>query len=93
MKIIYCTHSLCNPGGMERVLVNKVTYLVNRLHWDVSIVTTDQKSRPAFYPLPEGVKTTDLGINYSDDNVKSPAEKILGYLKKKRKHKNCCPNC
>lgn len=87
MKIIYCTHSLCNPGGMERVLVNKVTYLVNRLHWDVSIVTTDQKSRPAFYPLPEGVKTTDLGINYSDDNVKSPAEKILGYLKKKRKHK------
>ncbi len=87
MKIIYCTHSLCNPGGMERVLVNKVTYLVNRLHWDVSIVTTDQKSRPVFYPLPEGVKTTDLGINYSDDNVKSPAEKILGYLKKKRKHK------
>lgn len=87
MKIIYCTHSLCNPGGMERVLVNKVTYLVNRLHWDISIVTTDQKSRPVFYPLPEGVKTTDLGINYSDDNVKSPAEKILGYLKKKRKHK------
>lgn len=87
MKIIYCTHSLYNPGGMERVLVNKVTYLVNRLHWDVSIVTTDQKSRPVFYPLPEGVKTTDLGINYSDDNVKSPAEKILGYLKKKRKHK------
>ena len=38
MKIIYCTHSLCNPGGMERVLVNKVTYLVEKLHWDVSIV-------------------------------------------------------
>ena len=48
MKIIYCTHSVCNPGGMERVLANKVTYLVEKLHWDVSIVTTDQKNRPAF---------------------------------------------
>ncbi|WP_338336851.1 glycosyltransferase family 4 protein [Marseilla massiliensis] len=87
MKIIYCTHSLCNPGGMERVLVNKVTYLVEKLHWDVSIVTTDQKGRPSFYPLPAGVRVTDLGINYSDDNVKSVTGKILGYLQKRRRHK------
>lgn len=87
MKIIYCTHSLCNPGGMERVLVNKVTYLVEKLHWDVSIVTTDQKGRPSFYPLPAGVSVTDLGINYSDDNVKSVTGKILGYLQKRRRHK------
>ncbi len=87
MRLIYCTHSLCNPGGMERVLVNKVTYLVERLHWDVSIVTTDQKGRPSFYPLPAGVRVTDLGINYSDDNVKSVTGKILGYLQKRRRHK------
>lgn len=87
MKLIYCTHSVCNPGGMERVLVNKVTYLVEKLHWDVSIVTTDQKNRPAFYSLPSGVKMTDLGINYSDDNVKSPMGKIVGYLKRRWKHR------
>lgn len=87
MKIIYCTHSVCNPGGMERVLVNKVTYLVEKLHWDISIVTTDQKNRPAFYPLPEGVRMTDLGINYSDDNVKHPIGKIFGYLLKRRTHR------
>ena len=87
MKIIYCTHSVCNPGGMERVLVNKVTYLVEKLHWDVSIVTTDQKNRPAFYPLPEGVRMTDLGINHSDDNVKHPIGKIFGYLLKRRTHR------
>lgn len=85
--MVYCTHSLCNPGGMERVLVNKVTYLVEKLHWDVSIVTTDQKGRPSFYPLPAGVRVTDLGINYSDDNVKSVTGKILGYLQKRRRHK------
>ncbi|OUO20557.1 glycosyltransferase family 4 protein [Bacteroides sp. An322] len=87
MKIIYCTHSLCNPGGMERVLVNKVTYLVEKLHWDVSIVTTDQKGRPVFYPLPKGVRMTDLGINYSDDNAKHPIGKIFGYLLKRRTHR------
>lgn len=87
MKIIYCTHSLCNPGGMERVLVNKVTYLVEKLHWDVSIVMTDQKGRPVFYPLPQGVKMTDLDINYSDDNSKHPVGKIIGYLFKRRTHR------
>lgn len=87
MKIIYCTHSLYNPGGMERVLVNKVTYLVERLHWNVSIVTTDQKGRPSFYVLPKGVKLIDLNINYSDDNIKTPIGKIGGYLKKRRKHR------
>ena len=87
MKLIYCTHSLYNPGGMERVLVNKVAYWVEKLHWEVSIVTTDQKGRPAFYALPGGMGMTDLGINYSDDNGKAPWRKITGYLIKRHKHK------
>ena len=69
------------------MLVNKVTYLVKKLHWDVSIVTTDQKGRPTFYPLPEKVRMTDLAINYSDDNGKHPLGKIAGYLLRRRKHK------
>ena len=87
MKLIYCTHSLYNPGGMERVLVNKVAYWVEKLHWEVSIVTTDQKGRPAFYALPGGMGMMDLGINYSDDNGKAPWRKITGYLIKRHKHK------
>lgn len=87
MNLIYCTHSLCNPGGMERVLVNKVTYLTRQLGWQITIVTTDQKGRPSFYPLPDGVRTIDLDINYSDDNVKSPWGKIAGYLRRRRLHK------
>ena len=87
MKLIYCTHSLYNPGGMERVLVNKVAYWVEKLHWEVSIVTTDQKGRPAFYALPSGMGMTDLGINYSDDNGKAPWRKITGYLIKRHKHR------
>lgn len=87
MKIIYCTHSTCNPGGMERVLYNKVKYLSEQMHWDVTVVTTDQHDRPPFYPFPESVRMVDLGINYSEDNVKGAFDKICGYLKKRKEHR------
>lgn len=87
MKIIYCMCSLYNPGGMERVLLNKVRYLKERMGWDVTVVTTDQHGKPTFYPFPEGVRIIDLGINYTDDNGKNPILKTLGYLRRRRKHK------
>ena len=40
MKILYQIHSTYNPGGMERVLLNKVRYLVEEKGWDVAVVTT-----------------------------------------------------
>lgn len=87
MKILYCMCSLYNPGGMERVLLNKVRYLREKMGWDVSIVTTDQHGKPTFYPFPEGVRIIDLGINYTDDNGKNPILKTLEYLRRRRKHR------
>lgn len=87
MKLIYCTHSTYNPGGMERVLLNKVTYLSQLPGWEVAVVTTDQHQRPSFYPFPEKVRMTDLDINYSDDNDKGAWKKITGYLRKRKEHK------
>lgn len=87
MKLLYLIHSTYNPGGMERVLLNKVKYLVEKKAWDVMVVTTDQKGRPSFYPFPESVKMIDLGINYSDDNGKPFLKKFVGYLKRRKKHK------
>ena len=87
MKLIYCIHSVCNPGGMERVLLNKVTYLVKTLGWDITVVTTDQKGKAPFYPFPKEVRMIDLDINYSDDNSKNVFRKIAGYLYRKQLHK------
>ena len=87
MKLIYCIHSLYNPGGMERVLVNKVSYLVRQMGWEVVVVTTDQHQRPVFYPLPEEVRLIDLDINYSEDNSKGTFRKIGGYLRRRRLHR------
>ena len=41
MKLVYCIHSIYNPGGMERVLWNKVRYWTRHTDWEILIVTTD----------------------------------------------------
>ncbi len=87
MKLIYCHCSLYNPGGMERVLLNKVVWLKEHTDWEIVVVTTDQKQRPTFYPFPEDVRMIDLGINYSDDNGKNVFAKITGYLRRRRQHR------
>lgn len=87
MRILYLIHSTYNPGGMERVLLNKVRYFVEEKGWDVTVVTTDQHERPPFYPFPEGVKMVDLGVNYSEDNGKPFLEKLMGFLKRRRLHR------
>lgn len=86
MKIVYLIHSTYNPGGMERVLLNKVRYFVEEKGWEVTVVTTDQHDRPSFYPFPEGVKMIDLGVNYSDDNGKPFHKKLFGFIKRRRLH-------
>lgn len=72
---------------MERVLLNKVAWLVREKHWQVTVVTTDQKERAAFYPFPKEVKMIDLGINYSDDNSLGTMRKVMGYIKRRRVHR------
>lgn len=87
MKIVYCMASVYNPGGMERVLLNKVRYLSGQGGYELAIVTTDQGGRPPFYAFPEGVKMVDLDINYTADLGKHPLARILAYLRRRRLHK------
>ena len=87
MKIIYCMASVYNPGGMERVLLNKVRYLWEQGGNELTIVTTDQGGRPPFYAFPPGVKMVDLDINYTEDLQKRPLERILSFLRRRRLHR------
>lgn len=86
MKIVYCHCSLYNPGGMERVLLNKVRRLAAAGN-EIIVVTTDQQNRPPFYEFPKGVQLIDLGINYSLDNFKPLYKRIPSYLRKRPMHR------
>ena len=65
MKIAYIIEGTYNSGGMERVLSVKANFLAN-LDYEVSIITTDQKSRPNFFEFSDKIKFYDIGINYYD---------------------------
>lgn len=86
MKLIYCMASVYNPGGMERVLLNKLRGWVER-GYETMLVTTDQHGRPPFYEFPQEVKMVDLGINYTDDLGRNPILQTLSFLRKRKKHR------
>ena len=87
MKLIYCIADVYNPGGMERVLLNKLRWWVARGDCDLMVVTTDQNGRPPFYAFPPEVRMVDLGVNYKADNGRNPVVKILSYFRKRRLHR------
>ena len=90
MTLLFCIHSLYNPGGMERVLLNKVRWLLEHPEkgpFRIVVATTDQKGRPTFYPFPDGVEFVDFGVDYSDDNGKNFILKTLGFLRRRRTHR------
>lgn len=86
MKLIYCMSDVYNPGGMERVLLNKLRWWVARGDCELMLVTTDQRNRPPFYAFPPEVRMVDLGINYKEDNGRNPISKTLSYLRKRKIH-------
>jgi len=87
MKLIYCIADVYNPGGMERVLLNKLRWLVRRGGYELMLVTTDQSGRPPFYAFPPEIRMVDLGINYKADKDRNPVAKTLSYLKKRKLHR------
>ncbi len=87
MIIIYHIASVHHPGGMERVLLNKVRWFAAQGGYELMVVTTDQQELPPFYDFPPQVRMVDLGIGYSLDNGRNPVAKILSYFRKRRIHR------
>lgn len=81
MKIVYCIQGIYNSGGMERILSNKINYLIHNKGYDITIVTTEQKGRKPFFSFHDSVSCIDLGINYSDDSQKGIIGKGLSFLR------------
>ena len=63
IKIAYCIPLLNRASGMERVLTIKANYLAERLGYDVTIILTDGKGEPSYFPLSDKVKVVQLDID------------------------------
>lgn len=65
MKLLYFIPALHNSGGMERVLTAKINYLADILNFSVVVVTTEQLSKPLFFPLNDKVKLYHLDMDFN----------------------------
>lgn len=85
MKIVYFLEGTFNSGGIERIVIGKANRLASK-GYDVTIVTTDQKGRPDFFPL-IGVKRIDFDLNYRDktNNIIKDYFKRRNLIKKETK--------
>ena len=87
LKIVYCTPALYMAGGVERVLSLKANYFADHYGYDITIVLTEGKNKPLFYPLSDKIKVVNLDINFEELWTCSFFKKILVYLKKQRIYK------
>lgn len=82
LKIVYCTPALYMAGGVERVLSLKANYLADNLGYDITIILTEGKDKPLFYPLSEKIKVVNLNVDFEELWTCSFIKKIIVYMKK-----------
>ena len=83
-KIVYCTPALYMAGGVERVLTLKANYFAEHFGYDITIILTEGKGKPLFYPLSDKIKVINLDINFEELWTCSFIKKAFVYLKKQR---------
>jgi glycosyltransferase involved in cell wall biosynthesis len=83
-KIVYVTPALYMAGGVERVLTLKANYFAEQLGYDITIILTEGKDKPYFYPLSSKVKVINYDLNFEELWTCSFLKKILVYIPKQR---------
>ncbi len=63
MKIVYIHESIAHKGGLERIFVDKMNYLADRLQYEVYLLSLTGKYTCQF-PLVPPVRHFDLGVRF-----------------------------
>lgn len=87
LKLVYVTPALYMAGGVERVLTLKANYFAEHFGYDITIILTERRDKPLFYPLSDKIKVINLDINFEELWYCSFIKKVLVYLKKQRQYK------
>ena len=92
LKLVYITPALYMAGGVERVLTLKANYFAEHFGYDITIILTEGKGKPLFYPLSNKIKVINLNIGFEKLWTCSFIRKIFVYLKKQRQFKKALTN-
>ena len=65
MKIVYIFSSLATVGGTEKILTEKINYIIKHFGYDVTIITCYQPVNATnTFELSENVKQINIDIPY-----------------------------
>ena len=85
MKILYCIPHLYNSGGMERVLTQKVNWLMAHTAHEIAILTTERTPegmKDTYFALDKRVKVVALNIDFNADYTKPLWSKWCGHMRR-----------
>ena len=77
MIILYVTDAFAVWGGMERVLADKMNYLVEQYGYDVCLMTINQGQHSIPFPLNSMVKHLDLNVRIHEQYVYSGIKRVV----------------
>lgn len=93
IKIVYCIDDLYSAGGMQRVLTMKANYLAEKLGYDVTILLTEERDLPFYYPLSPLIHIQNFDLNfYRMYNRSSLPMKIIRYQFYMKRYKRMMTN-
>lgn len=82
MNIMYFIPSIATSGGMERVLIEKVNYLIGLGGYKIFIVTTEMSDdEKSFFNLDDSVELINLKLNFNKNYNKNFATKVINTRK------------
>ena len=87
MRILFVTDALAVWGGIERVLSDKMTYLVQKYGYEVYVVTADQGNHPIPYLLDERIHVKDMNVRFHQQYKYHGIKRLLKYCELERLYK------
>ena len=88
MRILYVTDALAVWGGIERVLSDKMNYLVQEYGYEVFVATADQGNHSIPFPLDGRICVKDLAIRFHQQYKYHGIKRILKYYELERLFKD-----
>jgi len=64
MKIVYVFPQFVDSAGTERILIDKMNYLVEQEGYDITVVTNEQKDRPFVFPISSKIRHIDVDVSF-----------------------------
>lgn len=88
MRILYVTDAMAVWGGIERVLSDKMNYLVQQCGYEVYVATADQGANPIPFPLDERIIVRDLNIRFHQQYQYHGIKRFMKYKELEKLYRN-----